>query len=70
MQGMVPIGARLFKQCMITDSTPPTADDSEPLNPVRRAIGWLALLIPILLPLTHRHHAGMAVRGVGIQNKG
>jgi len=27
---------------------PPTVDDSEPLNPVRRAIGWLALLIPIL----------------------
>jgi membrane-associated protease RseP (regulator of RpoE activity) len=27
---------------------PATADDSEPLNPIRRAIGWLALLIPIL----------------------
>jgi membrane-associated protease RseP (regulator of RpoE activity) len=27
---------------------PPMADDYEPLNPMRRAIGWLALLIPIL----------------------
>jgi len=27
---------------------PPTADDSEPLNPLRRAVGWLALLVPIL----------------------
>jgi membrane-associated protease RseP (regulator of RpoE activity) len=27
---------------------PPMPEDSQPLNPVRRAIGWLALLIPIL----------------------
>jgi Zn-dependent protease len=27
---------------------PPMDEDNEPLNPIRRAIGWLALLIPIL----------------------
>jgi membrane-associated protease RseP (regulator of RpoE activity) len=27
---------------------PPMAEDNEPLNPMRRAIGWLSLLIPIL----------------------
>ena len=27
---------------------PPTIDDSQQLNPLRRAIGWLSLLIPIL----------------------
>jgi len=27
---------------------PPSDEDSEPLNPLRRAIGWLALLVPIL----------------------
>jgi len=30
------------------DHPPMTDDDAEPLNPLRRAIGWLALLIPIL----------------------
>jgi len=27
---------------------PPTADDNMEIGPLRRALGWLALLIPIL----------------------